>query len=99
MVDASGRDLGPVRDLRVTSAGFEVVGLVVGGGRFARIAHAWGFAEGRATGPWILRRLVAPAVAAARFVPAERVRSWGPDRVALDCAEDRLRPLRDEVGG
>lgn len=101
VVDADGRDLGPVHDIRVTGAddGFAVAGLVVGGGGLlAWMAHAWGYAEGRAQGPVVLRALTAPAARRARFVPADRVVEWSP-RVRLDCRADDLRPLREEVGG
>lgn len=109
VVDGAGADLGPVRDLRVTwekdvasppvavASRFEIAGVVVGGGRLARLAHAWGFTEGRATAPWIIRRLFAEAIAAARCVPAEQVRSWGPSAVVLGCRAGELRPLREEL--
>ena len=106
VVDATGDALGPVRDLRVAweeeaapppavSSRFEVAGLVIGGGRFARLAHACGYTEGRATGPWVLRKLFEPAIRDARFVPAEAVGSWGPRTVELTCAASDLRPLRE----
>lgn len=102
--DSEGAPLGPVRDMRVVwedapapppavPSSFEVVGLVVGDGRLARAAHAWGYAEGRAAAPWLLRKLFSPAIRGARFVPAETVRSWGPSAIELDCRRDDLPPL------
>jgi hypothetical protein len=69
---------GPARkdDLRV-------VGLVVGDGFLADAAVAWGFAEGRARGPWPLRKLTARAVRRITFVPFERVARWGHGKVVL----------------
>ena len=99
VLDAAGRSLGPVRDLRVTADGLEVVGIVVGGGRFAGIAHRWGYAEGRAAGPWPLRALTASAVERARFVASERVVSWGPGTLRLNVEADALPPLREDAPG
>ena len=106
--DSEGTPLGPVRDMRVVwndvpapppavPSRFEVVGLVVGGGRLARAAHAWGYAERRAAGPWLFRKLLASATRDARFVPAGAVRSWGPDVVELACRRAELRPLTEEL--
>lgn len=99
VVDADGVELGPVRDVRVTESGgaLTVAGLVVGGGPLAHLAHAWGFAEGRAQGPWLFRVLTGPASRDARFVSAARVAEWEP-RVRLDCPAAELRALREEVG-
>ena len=91
--DAAGRDVGPVRDVRLRGLGTSeacVAGIVVGRGRFAAIAHAWGFAEGAAQGPWVLRRLTDRAVHAARFVASEFVADWGPGTVRLTVTEDEL---------
>ena len=100
VVDSEGRDLGSVRDVRVAQRGGDlvVVGLVVGEGRLAKAAHAWGYAEGRAQGPWLVRALTRRASRAARFVPAERVTEWEPG-VRLDCPESELRALSEVVGG
>lgn len=62
----------------VTGPPIRVVGLAVGGGR---LVHTWGFAEGRATGPWLLRVITARGVHRARFLPAEQVVDWGPGQV------------------
>lgn len=99
VVDADGRELGPVRDVRLArrNGAFVVVGLVVGGGRGSRVAHSWGYAEGRAQGPLLLRALTRGAARNARFVPAERVVEWSPS-VRIDCRGEELPGLRDEVG-
>lgn len=102
VVDSAGADLGAVRDARVHRAAdghLAVVGIVVGGGRFAHAAHAWGFAEGRTHGPWLFRALTAGATRAARYVPAARVLDWGPRTIRIDCPHDELEPLRPELFG
>lgn len=104
VTDEAGRQCGRVRDLRIRrepmrgaggSGEFHIVGLVVGGGR---LAHAWGFAEGRATGPWLLRVATASAARRARFVPVDRVRAWGPGGVTIQGDGEDLPPLADELG-
>lgn len=95
LVDGTGRRLGPVRDIRVTRDGFRVVGLVVGGGPFASIAHDWGYAYGRANGPWLLRALTRPATRRARFVPVERIADWGPGVVTISGEADDLPALAE----
>ncbi len=100
VVDSAGADLGPVRDARVRrtpEGSLEIAGLVVGQGRFAHAAHAWGFAEGRTQGPWLFRALTAGATRAARYVPAGRVVEWGPARIRIDCAGADLESLRAEL--
>jgi len=87
VADDRGRDLGPVRDIRLAREDLRVVGLVVGGGPLAGPAHAWGYTEGRAQGPWLLRALTAPARRQARFIPAERVSAWGPGVVTITTGE------------
>jgi hypothetical protein len=90
VVDESGRTVGIVRDLRVviggpaSRGGFPIAGLVVSDkGPRAAAAHAWGFAQGRAEGPALLRRLLAPALDRSIFVAADRVLDWGPDRLRI----------------
>ncbi|MDP9401641.1 MAG: hypothetical protein M3P39_12015 [Actinomycetota bacterium] len=101
VVDASGHSLGPVRDLRVTHDGdrIHVAGIVVCDAPLARAAHAWGFAEGRARGPWLLRALTARATARARFVPAHRVVDWGPGLVRIAGDANDLSPLTEDLDG
>jgi hypothetical protein len=95
VADRNGRSLGPVRDVRI-GADLTIAGLVVGRGVIASLAHAWGYAERRAAGPWPLRALTASATRAARFVPAEVVVDWGPGRVRLSATASEL-PRLDEV--
>jgi sporulation protein YlmC with PRC-barrel domain len=97
VVDGSGALLGPVRDIRVTREGFRVAGLVVGGGPFASVAHGWGYAAGRASGPWVLHALTRRATLQARFVAAQRVVDWGPGKVKIDCNADDLPLLAEEL--
>ncbi len=97
VVDATGRRLGPVRDVRLTKKGFRVVGLVIGRGPFAGIAHGWGYAEERAHGPALLSALTRRAIRNARFVPAERVIDWGPGVVTIDADARDLPPLQEEL--
>jgi hypothetical protein len=92
VADRNGRSLGPVRDVRI-GADLTIAGLVVGGGFLATLAHAWGFAERRAAGPWPLRVLTASATRDARFVPAEVVVDWGPGRVLLSATVSELPRL------
>ena len=89
-----------MRDARVRRdghGGLTVIGIVVGRGRFAHAAHAWGFAEGRAQGPWAFRALTAGATRAARYVPASRILEWGPETIRIDCPAAQLKPLRPEL--
>ena len=67
VVDVAGRRLGPVRDVRLSREGFRVVGLVVGEGPFARIAHGWGYAEGRARGPALIAATCRSTIRRARW--------------------------------
>ena len=107
VADATGREIGVVQDLRAThapaTAGEErrlrIVGLVVGRDRLVdRVAHGWGFAERRALGPWVLRRLTAGAARRAVYVPVERVTTWRPGVLQLDAERAQLRSLSQELG-
>lgn len=105
VVDEDGRDLGPVRDVRLRRReppggnDLEIAGLVVGGGRFAAPAHAWGFAEGRARGPWLLAALFRQAAAQARFIPADRVLEWHSPKVKMAGSADDLISLHKALVG
>ncbi|HEY6746731.1 MAG TPA: hypothetical protein VI357_13555 [Mycobacteriales bacterium] len=59
--------------------------------------HAWGFAEARATGPWLLRAATARSARRARFIPAEHVRDWGPGSITLTVRGGDLPRLEDVV--
>jgi len=95
VVDEAGEVVGRVHDLRVIrrEGTFRITGLAVAG---ARLAHAWGFAEGRATGPWLLRVLTARSARAARFVSADQVLDWGPDTVRIRGRRSRLPALAEQ---
>jgi sporulation protein YlmC with PRC-barrel domain len=89
--DHSGEQVGVVRDLRVAveqpaaGGGFPIVGLVLSqSGARSAAAHAWGFAQGRAEGPPLLRRLLGRAAVRSILIPAERVLEWGPGGVRID---------------
>ena len=97
VVDVAGRRLGPVRDVRLSREGFRVVGLVVGEGPFARIAHGWGYAEGRARGPALIAATCRSTIRRARFVSAESVRDWGPGVIRLDVDGADLPALAQEL--
>lgn len=95
-LDGAGRRVGAVRDVRLVrtpDGRLRVTGLVVGGGFLAGPAHAWGFAEGRASGPWLLRKLLERAARQARFVPASAVRDWGPGTVRIASVAADLADL------
>jgi sporulation protein YlmC with PRC-barrel domain len=93
VVDETGRSLGPVRDLRITPDSLEIVGLVVGGGPVADIAHGWGYAEGRAAGPWLLRAATGRAARRARMIPSGRVVAWGSETIQITGSWDDLPRL------
>jgi hypothetical protein len=102
VVDETGTPVGQVHDIRITrrdgsadgGGRFRVAGLAVGGGR---VAHAWGFAEQRATGPWLLRMITARGSRTARFVPADRVTDWGPHLIRIRGRGDDLPYLHQVV--
>lgn len=99
VVDELGERVGPVRDVRILvreGGRWEVSGLVVGDGSLASAAaHRWGYAEGRASGPALLRRLLAGATGRSRFVAAELVSDWGPGRVRLRGSAADLAPAAE----
>lgn len=101
VLDESGRPAGIVRDLRVAedlsvgSGHFPIVGLVISDdGPLAAAAHAWGFAEGRSSGPALLRMLFARAVEGSSFVAVDRIADWGPDRIRIRGTRSELPSLR-----
>lgn len=107
VVDQYGQSCGQVHDVRISqgpvsrtegsaqqSGGFLVVGLVVGGGT---LSHAWGFAEGRARGPWLLRMMTTRGARRARFVAAQQVQNWGPGSVTVRGRAADLPRLTDEL--
>ena len=97
VVTTGGRRVGPVRDIRVSREGFRLVGLVVGGGWVAGLAHSWGYAEGRAQGPWILQAMMRRATRQARFVPIGRVVEWRSREVVISGDAGDLAALTEEL--
>jgi hypothetical protein len=106
VIDAQGREIGVVQDLRARreAAGasaavrgrFLIVAVVVGGdGILARAAHGWGFAADRAQGPWLLRRLTKRAVERSLVVPSELVESWDPAQLRLKASRSALLSLKE----
>lgn len=101
VADERGNRVGRVYDLRLRAANgrrrgpsFEVVGLIVGpAGPLGWAAHAWGYAEGRAQGPWLLRAATRRAIRASRFVPADRVLGWEPGELRIGGSANELEPL------
>jgi sporulation protein YlmC with PRC-barrel domain len=79
VLDGDGREVGIVHDVVVRlgdDGRVSVSGLVVAPATVrARLAHAWGYAQGRARGPAVLRSWVM-AGTPSEVVPAARVRSW-----------------------
>ncbi len=98
VVTTVGTRVGRVHDIRVSREGFHLVGLVVGGGWFARLAHSWGYAEGRAQGPWLLQAITRGATRQARFVPIARVVEWRSNEVVISGDAGDLPPLTEELG-
>ena len=95
--DELGRFAGIVRDIsldpdRAADGSFTILGLLLSepGARSAA-AHAWGFAQGRAEGPAPLKRLLGRDGGRSRFVPAEWVLDWGPERVEIGGVADEPR--------
>lgn len=104
VLDAAGDEIGFVQDLRArrevesgdvgTRGRIRVSALVLGGARLSdKIAHSWGFAEGRARGPALLRWLARPGVRRSRVVSASDVASWAPGEVRLRVAATQLQPF------
>lgn len=107
VVDEHGQHVGRIHDVRLTLAregpdrqiSLEVKGLVVGpSGPLARAAHAWGYAEGRAQGPLLLKALTKSAVRDSRFIPAERVLDWHSPELRITGSAKDLQPLRRDSG-
>jgi hypothetical protein len=92
-VDADGRRLGRVHDVRVVREGeaFRVVSVLFGAGALSTIATVWGYTEGRASGPWLLRRLLEPGVRKELLVSADDVAEWG-ETITLRGGAEPLHP-------
>lgn len=73
----AGDDPRADRTMPGTSRGPVVVGLVVGPDTLrCRLAHSWGYAQGRTRGPALLRALATTGGSYVRTVPVEDVASW-----------------------
>ena len=85
VVDADGDRVGRVCDVRFRRDGdsFLAVEVLVCESRFASTARGWGFGDGRAAGPWLLRKLLEPAARRARVVSADDVAEWSERTVRL----------------
>jgi hypothetical protein len=106
VVSEGGEQLGVVRDVRLRHAPgargrrarFEVAGLVIAPpGLHSRAAHAWGYAAGRAKGPWLLRRALERGVRSSRFVPAQAVRDWRAPAIRVGGSGADLESLSERL--
>lgn len=89
VVDAEGRNLGPVRDVRARRSDdgrLRVHSIIVGG---HRLAHTFGYIDQRSRGPWLLRRLATSGGrGTAVAIPAELVSEWDtPVRLAVPAQD------------
>lgn len=103
VVDADGRTVGSVDDVRLVQdgpllAGFgaalRVDGLVVGAGG---LAVRLGFHRHQVKGPALLRWAAGALERRARFVPWDEVAAWEGGEVRLRCPADALPSLTDIV--
>ncbi|MDQ1374192.1 MAG: hypothetical protein QOJ09_1530 [Actinomycetota bacterium] len=101
VVDADGREVGTVDDVRLvqdgpTVANFDaalrVEGLVVGGGA---LGLRLGYHRAGVTGPWLLKALFTWLERRARYVPWDDVTSWEDDIVHLRTSTDLFPRLTD----
>jgi hypothetical protein len=104
VVDEDGTAVGEVSDVRLRVSKrsrkrvgrISVAGLVVAPKEvLARAAHAWGYAEGRAQGPALLRWLTASAVRRSRFVPAGAIREWDKPTIRISGSAKDLESLEE----
>ncbi len=102
--DQAGSPLGLAHDVRLGKGDGRhgpvvgpVTGLVVGGtGWRSRLAHAWGYTEGRSHGPALLGALLQPEAFRARVVPVSAVLSWRPT-LTVAGPLDRYPLLSEQV--
>lgn len=98
VVDASGRDLGPLRDLRVGSVAVDgalpLLHLVIGG---RHLAHLFGYVDSRTTGPALIKNLLRRGGRdSAVVVPASAVTDWTPPILRLgQDAEQVAIPIEE----
>jgi hypothetical protein len=93
--DEAGRSMGRVHDVRLrrsgigTAATYELTELVIAPWNLrTRAAHAWGYAEGRAAGPRLIRAALQPGAERSRRVRATEVSSWGPDAITIHATDN-----------
>jgi hypothetical protein len=101
VVDADGRSLGSIDDVRLVQdgpvnagfdAGLRVDGLVVGRGA---LGLRLGYHRADVQAPWLLRVLFTRLERRAHFVPFDDVATWGDDTVRLRTREADLTRLTD----
>lgn len=101
VIDADGRTLGRVHDVRLVQDGpllegfgaaLRVEGLVVGRGS---VATRLGYHRHRVRGPLVLKALFGALERRARFVPWAEVTAWDGTRVVLGCRASALPRLAD----
>lgn len=92
VLDAEGRPLGTVHDVRVSADELRVSDLVVGLGGFA---YRLGYPSGRVTGPWLLRRLAAALRRDLHLVPWTHVRDE-EGVLRLDVTVAELEQLEED---
>ena len=79
--------------MNVLSSSARTAGFAISGGR---LAHGWGFAEHRASDPWLPRTRTARRPGTSRFVPAERVTDRGREWYASMVTATLCHGLHDE---
>ena len=99
VVDATGRDIGAVDDVRLVQEGpvmlpfgaaFRVVGLAVG---HQAVERRLGYQLGGVRKPWLLRVLLSALGKQSRYVPWDDVVEWSGERVVIAKRRDDLEPL------
>lgn len=98
VVDADGRDVGSVDDVRLVQDGplllpfgaaFRVEGVVVG---HRAVGMRLGYQRSDMKGPWLLATLFRRLERRARYVPWDDVVSWEDDVVRIRVRRDELEP-------
>lgn len=99
VVDAEGRVVGYVQDVRAVQDGpvlgtwgaaFRVEGLIVTRRRWTSVL---GFDAGRERGPAVVARFVGALLRRSHFVPWDDVVSWEGEHIAVAVREGELRPV------
>jgi sporulation protein YlmC with PRC-barrel domain len=101
VVDADGKDIGSVDDVRLVQDGpildgfgsaLRVDALIIGEGS---LAVRLGYHRHRVKGPWLLKRLFGALERRAVVVPWDQVVSWDGQRVVLARGEADLPRVSD----